>query len=122
MRGVDMDDISGLGLLLQKLEYNALNPKARRLSDFGVPFRVVKYYDSEEKGIKNFGHLEIFEIFLSRAVKNRHKKRVVFVYPDALKFITCWKQPREMKNSQVFLNAQILEKLLFFQKLFPSIH
>jgi len=43
-----IDDISGVGILLQKLEYNALTPKARRLSDFGVPFRVVSYYDQDD--------------------------------------------------------------------------
>jgi len=43
-----IDDISGVGILLQKLEYNALTPKARRLSDFGVPFRIVSYYDQDD--------------------------------------------------------------------------
>ena len=42
-----MENVSGLGLLLQKLEYNALNPVARRLSDFGVPFKIVKHYDTD---------------------------------------------------------------------------
>ncbi len=60
MQGVDIDDVSGLGLLLQKLEYNAINPKARRLSDFGVPFKVVKYYDGEGKEIKNFDKYESY--------------------------------------------------------------
>lgn len=53
-----IDEISGLGLLLQKLEYNALNPKARRISDFGVPFKVVKYYDSDGREKKNFDKYE----------------------------------------------------------------
>lgn len=44
-----MEDVPGLGLLLQRLEYNALSPTARRLSDFGVPFKVVSYYDDENK-------------------------------------------------------------------------
>ena len=38
---------SGLGLLLQKLEYNALFPKARKVSDFGVPFKLIDCYDSQ---------------------------------------------------------------------------
>ncbi len=42
-----IEDILGIGVLLQKLEYNALNPNARRLSDFGVPFRLVSYYDQD---------------------------------------------------------------------------
>jgi hypothetical protein len=43
-----MEDIAGVGILLQKLEYNALTPNARRLSDFGVPFNIVKYYDNDD--------------------------------------------------------------------------
>ena len=46
-----IDEVSGIGILLQKLEYNALSPLARRLSDFGVPFRLVSYYDQEGKQI-----------------------------------------------------------------------
>lgn len=42
-----MDDVSGIGILLQKLEYNTLTPNARRLSDYGVPFRLVSYYDQD---------------------------------------------------------------------------
>ena len=53
-----MEDISGLGLLLQRLEYNALNPKARRLSDFGVPFKLVTYYDENEFKTKSFDKYE----------------------------------------------------------------
>lgn len=60
MQNKEIDEISGLGLLLQKLEYNALNPKARRLSDFGVPFKIVNYYDSAEKGRKNFDKYESY--------------------------------------------------------------
>ena len=46
IKGVGMEDIAGLGLLLQKLEYNALSPKARKLSDYGVPFSLIEYYDN----------------------------------------------------------------------------
>lgn len=44
---IDMDDEAGLGLLLQKLEYNALSPIARKVSDFGVPFKLIDCYDSK---------------------------------------------------------------------------
>ena len=54
-----MDDIPGMGLLLQKLEYNALNPRARRLSDYGVPFNLVKHYDTDiPSTVKNFDDYE----------------------------------------------------------------
>lgn len=60
MQNKEIDEISGLGLLLQKLEYNALNPKARRISDFGVPFKVVKYYDSDGREKKSFDKYESY--------------------------------------------------------------
>ena len=54
-----MDDVAGIGLLLQKLEYNAITPNARRLSDFGVPFRLVSYYDQDDtKRAKGFDAYE----------------------------------------------------------------
>lgn len=34
---INMEEVAGLGLLLQKLEYNALSPNARKVSDYGVP-------------------------------------------------------------------------------------
>ena len=42
----DMEEVAGLGLLLQKLEYNALSPNARKVSDYGVPFKLIDCYDS----------------------------------------------------------------------------
>lgn len=45
--GIDMEDVLGLGLLLQKLEYNALSPTARKVSDYGVPFKLIDCYDSD---------------------------------------------------------------------------
>ena len=44
---IAMEDVAGLGLLLQKLEYNALSSKARKVSDYGVPFKLIDCYDSK---------------------------------------------------------------------------
>lgn len=33
--------------LKQKLEYNALSPNARKVSDYGVPFKLIDCYDSK---------------------------------------------------------------------------
>ncbi len=57
----EMDDILGLGSLLQKLEYNALTPIARKISDYGVPFKLVKHYDVEhpsdnKEGFDSYEH------------------------------------------------------------------
>lgn len=56
---VDMESISGLGLLLQKLEYNALSPTARKVSDFGVPFKLIDCYDSKTEYDK--GQFDLYE-------------------------------------------------------------
>ncbi|MCL2477649.1 hypothetical protein [Candidatus Bathycorpusculum sp.] len=44
----ELNDVVGIGTLLQKLEYNAITPNARRLSDYGVPFNLVSYYDQKD--------------------------------------------------------------------------
>ena len=64
-----IEDIPGLGLLLQKLEYNALNPTARRLSDFGVPFKLVSYYDNDKKvmRVKNF---DVYERYVDESIQS----------------------------------------------------
>lgn len=55
--GVSIDKISGITTLLQKLEYNAFSSKALILSDYGVPFKLVDYYD-DPNGMKNFDSYE----------------------------------------------------------------
>lgn len=59
--GKTLEDIPGMGMLLQKLEYNALNSTARRLSDFGVPFKLVSHYDTDNPAQhKNFDEYELY--------------------------------------------------------------
>jgi len=43
---IDLDEVSGIDKLLIKLEYNAFSEEARIASDFGVPQKIVDYYDS----------------------------------------------------------------------------
>lgn len=43
--GKSIDEIAGITILLQKLEHNAFNENARIVSDYGVPFSIVQYYD-----------------------------------------------------------------------------
>lgn len=45
------EDVSGISRLLKKLEYNALNENARLLSDYGVPFKIVDFYEKENPRI-----------------------------------------------------------------------
>lgn len=43
---IEIDEVSGIDKLLIKLEYNAFSEEARIASDFGVPQKIVDYYDS----------------------------------------------------------------------------
>lgn len=63
-----LDDISGLGMLLQKLEYNALNPRARRISDFGVPFKLVRYYDEGSEGENK--RFDEYETYIDQSIQS----------------------------------------------------
>lgn len=42
------EDIIGIDKLLSKLEHNAFTKSGKLASDYGVPYRIVKYYDSLE--------------------------------------------------------------------------
>lgn len=44
---VDIQEVSGFNLLLQLLEYNALTSNGKIVSDYGVPYNVLKYIDGE---------------------------------------------------------------------------
>lgn len=43
----DFDTIIGIDKLLIKLEYNAFSPEARIASDYGVPQKIIDYYDAK---------------------------------------------------------------------------
>ena len=63
---INMEDVAGLGLLLQKLEYNALSPNARKVSDYGVPFKLIDYYDS--KTIYDKEHFDEYEQYIDQKI------------------------------------------------------
>lgn len=44
-RQCDMEDVKSISFLLQKLEYNATNERAKKVSDYGVPFKIIKKYE-----------------------------------------------------------------------------
>lgn len=51
---VDFEEVSGIDRLLTKLEYNALTETGRQVSDYGVPAKVLQYYeDGQSSYIKN---------------------------------------------------------------------
>lgn len=66
LENINMEDVAGLGLLLQKLEYNALSPKARKVSDYGVPFKLIDCYDSETPYDK--GQFDEYEQYIDQEI------------------------------------------------------
>ncbi|MNT37220.1 hypothetical protein D3C72_1733480 [compost metagenome] len=53
LTGEEMEDITGLDRLLTKLEYNAFSDQAKIASDYGVPQRIIDYYDVTTEGGRN---------------------------------------------------------------------
>ena len=47
-KGINLDEVSGIDILLLKLEYNATSDKGRLASDYGEPSKIVEYYDQDE--------------------------------------------------------------------------
>lgn len=45
---VSIENIHGLDKLLRKIEYNAISDIGRRISDYGVPEKIVDFYDARE--------------------------------------------------------------------------
>lgn len=62
----DFDNVTGIQILLQRLEYNALTSTGRKLSDFGVPFELVRYYDRVVEN-KNF---DLYESYVDGKIQN----------------------------------------------------
>jgi len=46
--GKPFDEVRGIEKLLKKLEYNAITEKGRLASDYGVPTKIIEYYDDED--------------------------------------------------------------------------
>lgn len=46
---VEFDDVRGLDKLLMKFEYNAITDEGRIVSDYGVPTKVLDYYENPKK-------------------------------------------------------------------------
>ena len=46
--GIDMDQVLGLNVLIQLLEYGSVVEKAKKANDYGVPYSIVRYYETED--------------------------------------------------------------------------
>lgn len=50
-KAISIDDVLGLSSLIQLLEYGSLVDKAKKVNDYGVPYSIVKYYETEDPQI-----------------------------------------------------------------------
>ncbi len=48
---IEIDDVPGIGNLIQKLEYGSIKEKAKKANDYGVPYSIVKYYETNDSRI-----------------------------------------------------------------------
>lgn len=68
----DIDEInSGITMLISLLEYNCVSLDARKISDYGVPFKVIKYLDTSNLDILN--SFDKYEYFVYKQIKNKFK-------------------------------------------------
>ncbi len=67
------DDIQGIEKLLMKLEYNAISKKGRLASDYGVPSKIIEYYDNDNKNKirKTFDGYEESKFQIIESIINR---------------------------------------------------
>ncbi|MCR4875232.1 MAG: DEAD/DEAH box helicase [Clostridia bacterium] len=57
--GEDMEKVPGLSVLIQRLEYGCITEKAKKANDYGVPFSIVTYYETNDSTLlKKFDQYE----------------------------------------------------------------
>ncbi len=68
---IDIDEVYGIDKLLIKLEYNAFSEEARIASDFGVPQKIIEYYDSTNSNDsrKIFSEFDTYEKTIFERIK-----------------------------------------------------
>lgn len=63
------EEITGIDKLLVKLEYNALTDIGKIVSDFGVPQKIVDYYENQENNQKIFESFDEYEKIIFEKVR-----------------------------------------------------
>jgi len=66
----DFDEITGIDKLLVKLEYNATSENGKLASDFGVPNKIIEYYDNEESREQIKADFDEYEINKFEQIEN----------------------------------------------------
>lgn len=67
---IDINKIVGIDKLLRKLEYNATSELGKLASDYGVPSKIIDYYDNEEKQDEIKKSFDSFELKKFEQVEN----------------------------------------------------
>ena len=68
------DDVQGIEKLLTKLEYNAFSDIGRFASDYGVPGKIIEYYDNESKRKKIMETFDSYELNIFKKVEGLIKQ------------------------------------------------
>lgn len=63
---INFEKVEGVSILLRKLEYNAMSDQARKASDYGVPFKVVRFYDEPNSNIT----FDKYEAYINNKVQS----------------------------------------------------
>ncbi|MDH1976701.1 helicase-related protein [Aliarcobacter butzleri] len=67
---IDINKIVGIDKLLRKLEYNATSELGKLASDYGVPSKIIDYYDNEERREEIKKSFDSFELKKFEQVEN----------------------------------------------------
>ena len=62
-----VDEIFGINTLLKYLEYNSITEEGKKISDYGVPFNVLHYVDTQNEFVK--GRFDSFEKLIYNDIK-----------------------------------------------------
>ncbi|RGP85032.1 hypothetical protein BC355_19220 [Vibrio cholerae] len=67
---VDIEEVAGIDRLLLKLEYNATTEKGRLASDYGVPSKLLDYYENgeNESDLKKLDQFELEKFIQIEAI------------------------------------------------------
>ncbi|QXC55497.1 hypothetical protein KSS82_04105 [Vibrio mimicus] len=69
----DIEEVAGIERLLLKLEYNATTEKGRLASDYGVPPKLLDYYEDgeNESDLKKLDQFELEKFIQIEAIFNK---------------------------------------------------
>lgn len=65
---IDIDHVLGLNILIQLLEYGSVIEKAKKANDYGVPYSIVRYYETEDSRV--VGTFDAYEAKVYARIKD----------------------------------------------------